>query len=273
MSSRFLKGNLKSSPRTYPELDVTDFEQARKFIRERSPDWVIHMAALTDLDFCEEQPDIADEVNHNGTRNIAKICAEQDSRLVYISTSGIFSGKNKNPYSESDLPKPKNVYGVSKYRGELAVRELLPLEQWMIIRAGWLFGGGAKDIKFVGKIYKLCHERDELSAVNDIFGSPNYTLDIGRLLMYLIINENTGVFHAGNSGIATRYDIARAIVDFADVECRVNPVSSDAFPTIAPRPPMEAIRNNNLASINYEMRHWEKALKEYINRLKCELQY
>ncbi|MGC9315580.1 MAG: dTDP-4-dehydrorhamnose reductase [bacterium] len=268
-----LRQKFEVIPTDFPELDVTDIEQVRGFLREKSPDWVIHMAALTDLDFCEENPEIADRVNHMGTRNIAEICVEEDIRLIYISTSGIFSGKNTNPYGEEDIPKPKNVYGVSKYRGEVAVRELISPDRWMILRAGWLFGGGKRDIKFVGKIYKLCHERSELSAVNDIFGSPNYTLDIGRLLMYLISNGNTGVFHVGNNGIATRYDIARAIVRFAGVECRVKPVPSTAFPTVAPRPPMEAIRNDSLTAAGFEMRHWEQALKEYINRLKCELQY
>jgi len=268
-----LRNEFDVVPTDIPELDVTDIGQAREFLREKSPDWVIHMAALTDLDYCEDHPDIADKVNHIGTRNIAEICAEEDIRLIYISTSGIFSGKNKNPYGEDDIPIPKNVYGVSKYKGELAVRELLSPDQWMILRAGWLFGGGKRDIKFVGKIYKLCHERTELSAVNDIFGSPNYTLDIGRLLMYLISNRNTGVFHVGNSGIATRFDIARSIVKFAGVDCRVIPVPSTAFPTVAPRPPMEAIRNDSLSEAGYDLRHWEQALKEYINRLKCELQY
>lgn len=260
-------------PTDIDELDVTDIERVQAVLEARRPDWVVHMAALTDLDYCEDNPLTADAVNNLSTRNVAQVCKDKGIQLIYISTSGIFSGKKDAPYSEIDTPKPQNAYGVSKYRGELAVRELLPEDRWMILRAGWLFGGGSRDIKFVGKIYKLCHERETLSAVNDIFGSPNYSLDIGELIIYLILNGHRGVFHAGNGGIATRYDIAREIVNFAGVGCVVKPVPSTSFPTKAPRPPMEAIRNENLEKIGYVMRPWREALKEYIERLKCELRY
>lgn len=254
-------------------LDVTDIAEVERVLKDISPDWVIHMAALTDLDYCEEHKEIAEMVNHIGTRNLAKVCWKYDINLIYISTSGIFSGKKKMPYGEVDLPKPQNVYGFSKYKGELAISEILPEDRWLILRAGWLFGGGVKDIKFVGKIFKLAHEKSELLAVNDIFGSPNYTLDIGHLIIYLINNGHRGVFHVGNDGIATRYDIAREIVEVGNIQCNVKPVPSTAFPTKAPRPPMEAIRNDNLEKIGYNMRSWKVALEEYIKRLRCELRY
>lgn len=268
-----LKREFTVIPTDKSDMDVTDEDQIERVFEDVSPDVVIHMAALTDLDYCEDHPTAAELVNHQGTRNVAQACLDSGAKMIYVSTSGIFSGKKENAYGEVDIPKPKNVYGVSKYRGELAIRELLGDDRWMILRAGWLFGGGKRDIKFVGKIYKLCHERDELSAVNDIFGSPNYTLDIGQLLLYLITNEHRGVFHVGNDGIATRYDIACEIVKLADVDCTVKAVPSTEFPTRAPRPPMEAIRNDNLAMIGYRMRPWREALKDYIQRLKCELQY
>jgi len=257
-------------PTDLKELDITKFAQVKNILEAEQPDWVVHMAALTDLDFCEENPETADLVNHRGTRNIAEVCAENGIGMIYISTSGIFSGKKRTPYNEEDIPNPKNAYGMSKYHGELAVRELLPEDKWLILRAGWLFGGGEKDIKFVGKIYKLCHEWNELSAVDDIFGSPNYTLDIGDIIIYLIKNKYRGVFHVGNKGVATRFDIAREIVSAAEVECNIIPVPSTMFPTVAPRPPMEAICSAKLDSLGYRIRPWQDALKDYIGRLKCE---
>jgi len=256
-----------------PELDITDRGTIERWMNDFRPDWVLHMAAITDLDFCETEPEKADLVNHRGTRNIAEACDRCGAKLIYISTSGIFSGLKDAPYSEDDIPKPKNVYGVSKYNGELAVQETLPANKWLILRAGWLFGGGTEDKKFVGKIYKLVHERDKISAVNDIIGSPNYTVDIGKLILYLIDNNLYGVYHVGNTGYATRLDIAREIVKLANVKCEVKGVSFTEFPTRALRPPMEAIENVRLKELGYEMRHWEEALAEYIERLKCELQF
>jgi dTDP-4-dehydrorhamnose reductase len=260
-------------PTDQEDLDVRDKGQIEKFFAEYRPDWVLHMAAMTNLDQCEDEPELAFSVNETGTRNIASACAHFGSKLIYISTSGIFSGRKTRPYTENDSPLPQNVYGKSKYCGECAVREEMNPENFLILRAGWLFGGGAKDIKFVGKIYKLARERDEISAVDNISGSPNYTVDIGNLIIYLTQNNFRGVFHAANEGIATRFEIAVEIVKLSGLECKVVPVPASDFPTKAPRPNMEAIENMRLKEIGYRMRHWKDSLADYIGRLKCELQF
>ena len=255
-----------------PELDVRNSGQITKHLDDFQPNWVLHMAAMTDLERCEEEPELADAVNHVGSRNVARACREKGTGLIYISTSGIFSGQKKTPYLETDTPKPQNIYGVSKYRGETAVREIMPESDLLVLRAGWLFGGGEKDKKFVGKMYGLARDRDEISAVDDIYGSPNYTLDIAALITYLIgRNDCRGIYHAVNEGWTNRYNIARRIVEYAGFNCRVEPVPASHFPTKAPRPPMEAIVSPRLKKIGYRMRPWEEALEEYIKRLKCEL--
>ncbi len=263
-----LSENYSVVPTDKEELDITDAGQIEDWFDRVRPDWVVHMAALTDLDFCEENPDIAHEVNNAGTEKIAAACKKRGIGMIYISTSGIFSGKKDKPYTEDDIPKPVNVYGQSKYHGELAVQKILEGEKWMILRAGWLFGGGENDIKFVGKMIKLARTISEISAVDNIFGSPNYTVDIGRLICYLIEEEMRGVFHVGNEGLATRLDLAEAIVELSGADCTIKPVHSSVFPTKAPRPPMEAIVNSRLLRIGYEMRPWREALKDYIERLR-----
>ncbi len=248
-------------------MDIRDPEAVRAVFEAFRPDWVLHMAAMTDLDRCEVEPEIAEAVNHIGTRIIASACAEFDVPLIYISTSGVFSGRKNTPYVETDIPKPQNIYGKTKYKGEIAVREILPKDKWLILRAGWLFGGGPQDKKFVGKIYKIAKQRGSLSAVDNIYGSPNYTVDIGNLIIYLIKNNLFGLFHVANTGWANRFQIAREIVDIANVECVVEPVPSEFFKTKAPRPPMEAIENCRLNEIGYQMRPWKEALAEYLKRL------
>lgn len=249
------------------ELDICDEGSVRGTIEAFRPDWVLHMAAMTDLDNCEVEPEKASSVNFEGTRNLASACRDFGSAMVYISTSGVFSGKKKLPYNESDIPRPQNVYGETKYHGELAVQEILPNNRRLILRAGWLFGGGPQDKKFVSKIYKIAKQKGSLLAVDDIFGSPNYTVDIGNLIIYLLKNNLSGLFHVANEGWANRFQIAKAIVEIAKVECVVEPVSSEFFKTRAPRPPMEAIDNIRLREIGYNMRPWKEALAEYLERL------
>lgn len=255
------------------ELDVCDIDSIKKVISGFKPEWVLHMAAMTNLDLCEDEPEKANAINHLGARNVARICGEYGSKLIYISTSGVFSGDDGAPYTEDSQPNPKNVYGTTKYLGELAVRDVLPLDDYIILRVGWLFGGGIKDFKFVGKIYKMIHERDEISAVDDIFGSSNYTMDIGKLILYLLKESHRGIFHAVNEGFASRYEIAMEIVRLSGVKCSVRPIPAIEFPTRAPRPKMEKLDNARLKKIGYKMRRWNVALAEYIERLKCELPF
>ncbi|MCK5833273.1 dTDP-4-dehydrorhamnose reductase [bacterium] len=249
------------------ELDICDNEQVRKAIKRFRPNWVLHMAAMTDLDRCEIEPKLAENVNSKGTENLAQACFDFNVSMIYISTSGVFSGLKKSPYIEDDIPRPQNVYGKTKYSGEKAVREILAPDRWLILRAGWLFGGGAQDKKFVGKIYKIAKQEGMLSAVEDIYGSPNYTVDIGNLILYFVNNRINGLFHVANEGCANRFKIAEEIVRVAGIDCIVKPVSSEFFKNSAQRPPMEAIENVRLREIGYKMRPWEEALAEYVKRL------
>ncbi len=255
------------------DLDITDETLVHDAVVSEKFDRVIHMAASTNLDRCEEYPDEAFNVNALGTLNIVRACAKSGAKMIYISTSGVFSGKLGRPYTENDIPKPANVYGRSKYKGELHVLENLPPEMVTILRVGWLFGGGKRDKKFVGKMFNLIRGNSKVFAVNDIFGSPNYSVDIGRAIVDFIKKEISGVFHIQNSGApASRYEIAATIRDCLGADTVVEPVLSERFPTKAFRPPMEAIKSIKIQqALGYEFRDWKDALTEYIERLKREL--
>ncbi|OGX06213.1 MAG: dTDP-4-dehydrorhamnose reductase [Omnitrophica WOR_2 bacterium GWA2_47_8] len=247
-------------------LDVTDAKEVMAQIKKEKPDYVFHLAAETDVDKCEQQPDHAFKVNTLGTENMALACQRQKIRLLYISTAGVFYGDQKTPYTEFDAPRPKNIYGESKLQGEIIVRNLL--SEYFIIRAGWMVGGWEIDKKFVYKIVKQLREgKKELRVVNDKVGSPTFTKDFARNLMTVIDTERFGLYHMTNKGTCSRYDVAVKIVEFMGLsgKIKVNPISSDEFPLPAPRADSEMIRNYklDLLGLNH-MPHWEDSLKEYI---------
>lgn len=253
-------------------MDITDINAVRRMVDETSPSRIVHLAALTDLERCERAPELAMSVNAGGTRNIAEVCRESGIGMVYISTSGVFSGGSPAPYSEDSEPMPVNTYGKSKLEGESWVKEILADGDYLIVRVGWLFGGGALDKKFVGKMFKLLSERDVVRVVSDIFGSPNYSVDFGNTLLYLIEHKYSGLFHCVNEGQASRYEIAIKMAEYMGSSCRVEPCPALEFPSSVRRPPREAIANKRLHSeTDYRMRSWDEALEEYIYRLRCEL--
>jgi len=246
-------------------LDVRNFLNVKDMVEKIKPDIVMHLAAETDVDRCEVEPDHAFMTNTIGTQNVALVCQKFDLNLVYISTLGVFYGDKPEPYTEFDEPNPINVYGRSKLEGEKIVQNLL--NKFYIIRAGWMVGGGpTKDKKFIGKIIKQINETQKLKAVNDKIGSPTYTYDFCKCLVDLVQTGFYGLYHCTNKGVGSRFDVAKKIVEFMGADVTVEPVSSAYFPLPAARARSEMSRNYKLELLGLDStRHWEVALKEYID--------
>lgn len=247
------------------EIDVSNLDLVHRTVQAERPVAVFHLAAMTDVDKCEKYPDEAYRVNATGTKNVALACQAFDATMVYTSTISVFDGSSAVPYVESDQPNPQSIYSKSKYQGELAVQYLL--DRYYIVRAGWMFGGGAEDKKFVAKIAKLAQTRSELKVVNDKFGSPTYTVDFSKGMLNLIRTDRYGIYHMVNVGPpASRYEVAKAILEYAGTDgCEIEPVSSAEFPLPAPRPRMEAGRNLAAELIGLPpMRPWQEALRDYV---------
>lgn len=248
------------------KLDITSLEDVRKAVDQRKPDYVFHLAAETDVDRCEKEPDHAFRVNTIGTQNIALVCREFGIKLVYISTAGVFFGDKPEPYNEFDAPRPANIYGVSKLQGELAVQRLL--NEYFIVRAGWMVGGWEIDKKFVYKIVQQLKEgKTELKVVSDKHGSPTFTKDFSRNLAALVKTGRYGLYHMTNRGSGSRYDIALKIVEFMGFKGKVtvHPINSAQFPLPAPRARSEIMQNYHLDLIGLNlMPCWEESLGEYI---------
>ena len=247
-------------------LDVRSYKQVEEFVDRIKPDMVMHLAAETDVDKCELEPDHAFLTNTIGTQHVTLLCQKRSIMMVYISTIGVFYGDKPEPYTEFDSPNPINVYGRSKLEGEKIIQSLL--DRYYIVRAGWMVGGGPKrDKKFVAKIIKKINEGTELKAVNDKVGSPTYTVDFSKCLADLIETGYHGLYHCTNKGFGSRFDVAEKIVDFLGrSDVTVEPVSSAYFPLPAARARSEMSRNYKLELLGMDTtRNWEDALKEYID--------
>ena len=246
-------------------LDVKSYNQVEDLVGKIKPDMVMHLAAETDVDKCEIEPEHAFLTNTIGTQNVVLACQKQNIVMVYISTIGVFYGDQVEPYSEFDTPNPINIYGRSKLEGEKIVQNLL--QRYYIVRAGWMVGGGPKkDKKFIGKIMNQIKEKNVLNAVTDKIGSPTYTVDFSKCLTDLIETNYYGLYHCTNKGYCSRFDVAKKIVDFMGrLDITVEPVTSAYFTLPAARARSEMSRNYKLELLGKDtMRNWEDALKEYV---------
>jgi dTDP-4-dehydrorhamnose reductase len=249
-------------------LDVRDFNEVWRFAsRSFKPRMIIHLAAKTNLEKCELDPDDAYKNNALGTQNIALACRRLKIPMVYVSTAGVFDGTKQGLYTEFDKPNPINVYGSSKFAGETYVRETVG--EHFIIRAGWMIGGGSKDKKFVKMILdQISSGATKIHAVTDKFGTPTYAPAFSRVAVELIKSGFFGTYHLACRGQATRYDVAQeilAVVNREDID--LIPVKSDYFDKEfpAPRPRSEMMRNYVLELRGHdEMPTWQEALRQYL---------
>jgi dTDP-4-dehydrorhamnose reductase len=237
------------------DLDVTDSVGVRDRLERERPDWVIHLAALTDVDRCQREPVLANAVNAVPTETIADWCGKSGRGLLLLSSMAVFDGRKASAYVESDAPRPANVYGESKWRAEQAAARL---GRHLVLRTGWLFAGDSSDRKFVGQILRLARDRDSLNVVGDRFGSPTWVADLAYGIGRLIDEQSEGVVHLLNEGSpVSRVDLARRIVTLAGLRTEIHPVDSEFFPYLAPRPAMEGGRSERTAGW---LRPWPDAL-------------
>lgn len=243
------------------EMDITDAVSVNKVIKEAAPDAVIHCAAYTAVDAAEDNVELCRKVNAEGTANIAEVCKELDIKMMYISTDYVFDGQGERPWEPDDERHPLNVYGQTKYEGEVAVTDAL--DKYFIVRIAWVFGVNGKN--FIKAILNKAKTVDTLTVVNDQFGSPTYTYDLARLLVDMIQTEKYGFYHATNEGICTWYEFACEIIRQAGMDAKVLPVSADQYPAKAKRPTNSRMSKEKLTENGFEkLPAWQDALKRYL---------
>ncbi|WP_313155975.1 dTDP-4-dehydrorhamnose reductase, partial [Lacrimispora sp.] len=238
------------------EMDITDKDSVNRVIRAAAPDAVIHCAAYTAVDAAEENEEVCRNVNAKGTEYIAGVCRELDIKMMYISTDYVFNGQGDRPWEPDDEREPLNVYGQTKYEGELAVEE--NLSKYFIVRIAWVFGVNGKN--FIKTMLNLGKTHDKLTVVADQAGSPTYTYDLARLLADMIETEKYGRYHATNEGLCTWYEFACEIFKQAGMDVKVEPVSSDQYPAKAKRPSNSRMNKDKLEENGFlRLPSWQDA--------------
>lgn len=246
------------------EMDITDADQVNKVIKEAAPDAVIHCAAYTAVDAAEDNEEICRKVNEQGTENIAKVCEELDIKMMYISTDYVFNGQGERPWEPDDEREPLNVYGQTKYEGELAIEE--HVKKFFTVRIAWVFGVNGKN--FIKTMLNLGKTHDHLTVVNDQTGSPTYTYDLARLLVDMIQTDKYGRYHATNEGLCTWYEFACEIFKQAGMDVSVAPVSSDEYPAKAKRPSNSRMDKSKLTANGFQpLPTWQDALSRYLKEI------
>jgi dTDP-4-dehydrorhamnose reductase len=246
-------------PFTKEQLDITNRQEISKKIKNVLPDIIINAAAYTNVDQCEIDAEKAFLVNGLGPFYLAVESEKIDAAFFHISTDYVFSGDRNSPYSESDAPHPKTIYGKSKRLGEELV--LRTYKKSSIIRTSWLYG--QKGNNFVKTILNLSSEKNELNVVNDQIGSPTNARDLAEAILKLV-NAPFGIYHVTNSGSCSWYEFAKEIVLESGKATRVTPITTAEYSVKTPRPSYSVLSHYELYKAGIKMRHWKEALKEFL---------
>ena len=251
---------------SFRACDILDEVAIRELTAELKPDWVIHCAAYTNADGCEKEPDKAFRLNADGARNVAKGAWGAMAKMLCVSTDYVYDGEKTEPYVETDVTGPLNVYGKSKLKGEVEVLNVLPGA--LIVRTSWLFGKNGPN--FVEAILAQVGKKDELSVVSDQVGSPTYTVDLADALARLVEADASGTFHAANEGYCSWFDYAREILRLSGAAgINVKPITTEELGRPALRPAYSVLSKGKYGSTTgHRMRGWEESLRDYLNHRK-----
>ena len=240
-------------------MDITDVAQVKNVLNCTHPDMVIHCAAYTNVDKAEEEPEKAELINVKGTENIAKVSAELDIPVVYISTDYVFDGSKNIPYTPEDSANPLNVYGKTKLAGEEMIKKYC--KKYYIVRTSWLYGHYGKN--FVETMISMA-DKPELKVVDDQIGCPTWTVELANGILKLL-SKPYGTYHICGGGQTSWYGFAKEIFKNMNLDVNLIPCSSSEFPRPAKRPVYSAMDNQKLC------RNWEAALRDYIELRNFEI--
>lgn len=254
----------------HAELDVSDAEAVRTVIEREMPDVVVHAAAWTDVDGCQDDAARAYAVNGHGAGYVAAACRVAGARLVMISTDYVFDGRGGHgptptPYRECDPVAPLNVYGLSKAEGERLVREIL--DEHHIVRTGWL--SGARGHNFVRTMLRIGRERGVVSVVDDQVGSPTFTRDLAVAVRELAESSDFGTWHRTNAGVCSWFDLAAACFDRAGLEVELRRIGTAELPRRAARPAYSVLCNGRADEAGLTpLRRWQEGLDDLLTEIE-----
>ena len=248
------------------DLDITNKENCETVFNKINPDYCINTAAYTAVDKAESEPDKAQLINVFGAKNIAETCKEFDVKLIHISTDFVFDGSNRSPYTETNLPNPKGVYGQTKLDGEKAIQEVI--SNYFIIRTSWVYSQFANN--FMKTMLRLASEREAISVVNDQIGTPTNAVDLAEALVQIILTDNNqpttknyGIYHFSNEGQCSWYDFAAEIFRGNKISINLQPIPTTSYPTPAERPKYSVLDKSKIIRVfGVEIKDWKESLKK-----------
>ena len=249
------------------DADIRDPQAVRALMQRHSPDWVLLLAAISNVDQCERDPELAWSVNRDGAVNVARAARGLGSRLIYVSTDYVFDGARDFPYEYevSDNKHPLSVYGATKSEAEERVREMLP--ECCIARTSWVFGLAREC--FPLRVLSQAARHEGISAVADKFSVPSYGRDVARMLFELVQSNASGVFHAVNSGGTSWYEVAMETLRLAGItNVAVKPIPMSEVKWPAARPRNSMLSSTSLKDIGIQTRPWREALAEFVAEVK-----
>ena len=254
------------------ELDITNINAIRSFVKEHAINVIVNCAAYTNVDRAENDEAMADLLNHQAVENLAIVAKEADASLIHISTDYVFQGDQCIPYREDWEPNPNSVYGKTKLAGEESI--LSTGCKYIIIRTAWLYSSFGKN--FVKTMMKLTKEKEQLKVVFDQVGTPTYAGDLA-FVIYKIIEEDMldkqGIYHFSNEGVTSWYDFAKEICELSGNHCDIQPCHSDEFPSKVKRPHFSVLDKTKIKeTFLLEIPYWKDSLKKCMSILATNKQ-
>ena len=246
------------------QLDISDEKAVKSYLEKNGFEGVINCAAYTAVDRAEDEPEEADKINHLGPKWLARY----GKSIIHISTDYVFDGTSHVPYSESDRTDPISIYGKTKLAGERAVLEEAGTA--IIIRTAWLYSSHGDN--FVKTMLRLGRSCESLNIVSDRIGSPTCAADLAKTIVGILprINRNEkSIYHFANEGACSWYDFAVAVMQEAELSCKVTPVRSRDYPTRAVRPCYSVLNIKKIKNdFSLEIRYWRDALIDVLKEMK-----
>lgn len=252
------------------EMDLSKENSIKSYLASQEMDAIIHCGAYTKVDDAEDNRSLAHAINAEAPGIIAKHCAQNNIRLIHISTDYVFDGQGYSPITEENTPNPLSVYGNSKLKGEKNI--LRQLENAYIIRTSWVYSSYGSN--FVKTMLKLGEEREALSVVYDQIGTPTYARDLAASILHIVdqwrTTDQPGIYNYSNEGVTSWYDFAKSIFDIGKIACIVSPILSSGYPTKAARPPFSVLSKEKISkTFNLTIPHWKDSLIECIDSLNA----
>ncbi|MAE93155.1 MAG: dTDP-4-dehydrorhamnose reductase [Deltaproteobacteria bacterium] len=249
------------------ELDVADPEAVADELASLPggpPEVLVNAAAFTQVDRCEQEPELAARINALAPAGLARLCSERGIRFVHISTDYVFDGEGEKPYREEDPPAPRSVYGHTKWQGERAA--MAECSELLLVRTSWVFGRGRNFIAAIlGQAERVAAGEGALRVVDDQRGRPTYAQDLAEAIRVLVAGGHRGLFHFANDGEASWWDLARAVLDrsgYGGLE--IERIATLALDLPAPRPRYSVLDLGKARKAGVPMRPWQEALEAYL---------